>query len=56
MMKYFAWNLFYNVTGKCCPHASMLVEGEGFSCIILQQHLKAIAYPLVGVGREKESY
>lgn len=36
--------------------AGMLVEGEGFSRIILQQHLKAIAYPLVGVGREKESY
>lgn len=29
MMKYFAWNLFYNVTGKRCPHASRHVSGRG---------------------------
>lgn len=33
----------------------MLVEGVGFTCIIFQ-HLKAVAYSLVRVGRRKESY
>lgn len=28
MMKYFAWNLFYNVTGKYCPHAGKDVSGR----------------------------
>lgn len=55
-MNYFAWNLYIMSLESAIPmQVGMLVEGMGFTCIVLQQHLEAVAHPLVGVGRKKES-